>query len=152
MIILGRTLGDLTTSLIQALIIMIFGLTLCSTYNFTNIPIALLYCILIGIVSAGLGTILALAVNSFETFQALVSFVMLPLNFINNIFYPLKYMPTWFKLPALLNPITYVTDFLRTLLVEYTAIGLAVDSAVLIVFSIVILMIAVVLFRRTAIE
>ncbi len=151
-IIVGRIIGDVSTALIQASIIMILGLVMTGYLNYVNIPLALLYCILIGIVGAGLGTIIALVVNSFETFQALVSFIVLPLNFLSNIFYPLKYMPTWFKILTLLNPITYSTDALRTLLINYTSIGLGVDSLVLIIFAIAMISICTILFRRTTVE
>ncbi len=151
-IIVGRVLGDVTTSLIQAALIMIIGVAIAHGLAICNIPIALLYCLLLGMIGAGLGTMLALSINSIEAFQALVSFIVLPLNFISNIFYPLDRMPTWFKVPALLNPITYATDALRTLLIGRGVLGLGLDTLVLIILACVVLMLAAYMFRRTSIE
>ncbi|NPA22792.1 MAG: ABC transporter permease [Crenarchaeota archaeon] len=151
-IILGRVLGDVTTSLIQALLIMVIGIALAHSLYVYGIPVALIYCLLLGMIGAGLGTMLALSINSIEAFQALVSFIILPLNFISNIFYPLNRMPTWFKIPALLNPITYATDALRGLLIHRCVIGLGIDSIVLIVVACVVIVLAAYMFRRTSIE
>ncbi len=151
-IILGRVLGDVATSLIQALLIMVIGVLLAHSLIIYNIPIALLYCLLLGIIGAGLGTMLALSINSIEAFQALVSFIILPLNFISNIFYPLNRMPIWFKIPALLNPITYATDALRDLLIHRSVIGLGIDALVLIVLACITTILAAFMFRRTSIE
>ena len=57
----------------------------------------------------------------------------MPLFFASNAIYPLALMPTWLRVVALLNPLTYLVDALRGLMIQggQSVHGLAVDFGVM---------------------
>ena len=63
----------------------------------------------------------------------------MPLFFASNAIYPIAIMPPWLQAIALVNPLTYLVDALRTLMlagamnVERVAVDIAVLTAVMIV-------------------
>jgi len=59
--------------------------------------------------------------------------ITMPLFFGSNAIYPTEIMPEWLRTIAHLNPLTYEVDGLRALTVvgAHSAMGLAVDYAVL---------------------
>jgi ABC-2 type transport system permease protein len=56
----------------------------------------------------------------------------MPLFFASNAIYPIEIMPGWLRTVARLNPLTYLVDALRSLMLEAStsAYGLAFDFAV----------------------
>jgi ABC-2 type transport system permease protein len=58
----------------------------------------------------------------------------MPLFFASNAIYPISVMPTWLKVVARVNPLTYQVDALRSLMVRggQSHFGLGVDFAVLV--------------------
>jgi ABC-2 type transport system permease protein len=56
----------------------------------------------------------------------------MPLFFASNAIYPIDLMPGWLQVVARLNPLTYLVDALRLLMIQgaVSAFGLGVDLAV----------------------
>jgi ABC-2 type transport system permease protein len=56
----------------------------------------------------------------------------MPLFFASNAIYPLSMMPPWLRSIAVVNPLTYQVDALRTLMIESgsSTFGLGVDYGV----------------------
>jgi ABC-2 type transport system permease protein len=74
----------------------------------------------------------------------------MPLFFASNAIYPLSIMPAWLRTVATLNPLTYLVDGLRGLMVhdEQSAYGLGVDGGVLLLVFAAMLAIAVRLYPK----
>jgi ABC-2 type transport system permease protein len=72
----------------------------------------------------------------------------MPLFFASNAIYPLELMPRWLRGVALVNPLTYLVDALRALMIAggESARGYPVDFAVLFAVSGLLLAIAVRLY------
>jgi ABC-2 type transport system permease protein len=78
--------------------------------------------------------IIACLVKSRERFMGIGQLMTMPLFFASNAIYPLAMMPGWLRVVALLNPLTYLVDALRGLmiggaqthsaLVDFAVIGL----------------------------
>jgi ABC-2 type transport system permease protein len=56
----------------------------------------------------------------------------MPLFFASNAIYPIEVMPAWLKAIAHVNPLTYLVDALRALMVDGSSsvFGLGVDGGV----------------------
>jgi ABC-2 type transport system permease protein len=69
----------------------------------------------------------------------------MPLSFSSNAIYPLDLMPGWLRIVAQLNPLTYLVDALRGLMIVggESVHGYGVDFAVLFAAFILLLMVAV---------
>jgi len=61
---------------------------------------------------------LAYAVPQHGTFFAVVGFISLPLLFMSNAFVPLDAMPSWMRVVARINPLTYAIEAMRILVID----------------------------------
>ena len=77
--------------------------------------------------------IVACIVKTRERFMGIGQVLTMPLFFASNAIYPTEIMPDWLKAIAHVNPLTYVVDGLRSLMVPGAAstLGLGRDFAVL---------------------
>jgi len=76
----------------------------------------------------------------------------MPIFFATNAIYPIELMPSWLRVIASLNPLTYEVDALRTLMLSGGAstFGLPQDLAVLLCTSALLVAIAARLYPRMA--
>ena len=77
--------------------------------------------------------VIACIVKTRERFMGIGQVLTMPLFFASNAIYPIDIMPPWLQTAARLNPLTYLVDALRSLLLSGSpsAHGLGVDFAVL---------------------
>jgi ABC-2 type transport system permease protein len=96
--------------------------------------------------------IIACLVKSRERFMGIGQLMTMPLFFASNAIYPLALMPGWLRVVALLNPLTYLVDALRGLMVQngQSVHSLPVDFAVITVSFVVLAAIAARLFPGLA--
>jgi ABC-2 type transport system permease protein len=61
----------------------------------------------------------------------------MPLFFASNAIYPIAIMPAWLQAIALINPLTYLVDALRTMMIQggESVFGLGLDFGVLIAIT-----------------
>ena len=99
-----------------------------------------------------LSLIIACLVRTRERFMGIGQLLTMPIFFASNAIYPIDVMPTWLKVIARINPLTYEVDALRTLMLRSTVVSfhLATDFLVLIATSVVLLLIASRLYARMA--
>jgi ABC-2 type transport system permease protein len=76
--------------------------------------------------------------------------IVMPLFFASNAIYPINIMPGWLQVVAHINPLTYVVDGLRTLMVTRTSgsTGLGLDLGVLLAITVVLVIIGARLYPR----
>lgn len=89
---------------------------------------------------------LALRSTSWETQQAIVNLLNMPLIFASNVMFPAKYMPEWLQPIVSINPISYATDISRQLLLGSPGMAsLAFDFLYLSSFAIITTAIGIIL-------
>jgi ABC-2 type transport system permease protein len=110
-IALGVTLDLSATSLVGVVVAIVLGSALFST----------------------LSMIIASLVKTQERFLGIGQLLTMPLFFASSAIYPLSLMPSWLRPIALANPLTYLVDALRTLMLpgEVGIYPLYVDFSVL---------------------
>jgi ABC-2 type transport system permease protein len=74
--------------------------------------------------------------------------IMMPLFFASNAIYPLSIMPGWLKVIAIGNPLSYVVDAIRALLVTGDLSSIGIDMLVICVSTIILVVLASFGFRR----
>jgi ABC-2 type transport system permease protein len=76
--------------------------------------------------------VVACVVKTRERFMGIGQVLTMPLFFASNAIYPIDLMPGWLQVVARLNPLTYLVDALRLLMIQgaVSAFGLGVDLAV----------------------
>jgi ABC-2 type transport system permease protein len=99
-----------------------------------------------------LSMILACLVKRRERFLGLNQLLMLPLFFASNALYPLALMPAWIRAIADINPLSYLVDALRTVMLPgvHSLHGLWVDILVELTLLVVLTEASARLYARVA--
>jgi ABC-2 type transport system permease protein len=77
---------------------------------------------------------------------------MQPLIFLSGAFYPIDAMPTWMKILAYINPLTYAVDSARYFLAGFSRFPIMLDVSILIVLSVFLVVLAMYTFEKAVIE
>lgn len=88
--------------------------------------------------------VVACAVKTRERFMGIGQVLTMPLFFASNAIYPLDIMPPWLRVVARVNPLTYLVDALRTLMLPgaRAAASLPLDFGVLLAVFLVLVLAA----------
>ena len=93
--------------------------------------------------------IIACLVKTRERFMGIGQLLTMPLFFASNAIYPIEIMPDWLKVVSHLNPLTYVIDALRAMMLgQHAQFGIASDFGILILSSTIFVLIGGALYKR----
>ena len=138
-VLMANALSTVTKSLIQALIIIAVGALMGAQFS-SNLLGWLGGVLLIGgfgLGFAGIGLAVASKTNSPGGYHMLIFMLTLPLLFVSNSLYPLASLPTWMRVVAQGNPMSYVVDGLRQTIFQSSTTGS--DFALWLCFLVVVL-------------
>ncbi len=148
-ILLGKTGAQTARGLIQGVIIMalaigIFGVVIQGSL------LLVLALLLLGVFSfVGLGIVITSFTKDQETAQMLMMTLMFPMMFLSGVFFPIQQMPGFMQTIASFLPLTYAANALRKVMVlGADASQITTEIAVLIGFGVVMIAIALPVFRR----
>src|SRR3954470_16129831 len=89
-IMIGRTLGGATVSMIQGLLVIIICLIAgFRPQHLSSLPMAVLFMAFISIVFAALGTTIGSRLQNMQGFQLIMNFLVMPIYFLSGALYPL---------------------------------------------------------------
>ncbi len=151
-IILGRSIGDSITALAQGLVILAASFLLASQLNPLGIPLAVAVGLLAAIAFTSMGIAIASTMRSFEGFNLIMTFLMLPLLFLSGAFYPIDSLPTWLKTLVYLNPLTYAVDATRYALTGVSSFNILHSTAALALSAVILTLTATYTFKKSTIE
>lgn len=129
----GRMISAGVRGLSQAIIVFLFALVL-------RVPLHLTIWSLLGVLAiimlgagffTGLSMIIASIVKTRERFMGIGQVITQPLFFASNAIYPVSIMPHWLQVASNANPLSYMVDALRGLVVTGATAGLGLDFLVL---------------------
>jgi len=148
-IVMGKVFSAVVRSLIQAAIVLVLAVLLgMDTGSITALGVAGTFLALF-LLTIGLSTfflMLALRSNDWQTQQAIMNLLNLPLLFGSNALFPITAMPVWLQTFVRINPISYTTDIGRQLLLGAPGFApLGFDFLFLIGFSILFSTIGIVM-------
>lgn len=151
-LVLGKGLGAGVKGVIQALAISVLALLMGVHLSANPLHwLGVLVAVFLGAnFFATVSLVIAALVRDRERVQGLGQLIMMPLFFASNALYPIQVMPAYVSTIASLNPLSYMVDGLRELMVVGSVVhyGLLADFGVLLVVNVVIVAIAAVLFPR----
>src|ERR1051326_533542 len=136
-IVLGKAISAGIRALPQAIIIYILSLLLGVQMN--GNPLAILGVVLLVMLGSAcfstFSMIIACLLKTRDRVMGIGQVLTMPLFFASNAIYPIEIMPTWLQVIAHGNPLTYVVDGIRMLMLAGTPIdllSLGVDVLVLV--------------------
>jgi ABC-2 type transport system permease protein len=137
----------------QAIVVLVFALILRVKLQITpwTIPGVLVIVLLGASFFTGLSMIIASIVKTRERFMGIGQVITLPLFFASNAIYPIHIMPTWLQVVAKVNPLSYMVDGLRSLLLSGATTGLLLDIGILLAATVVISSISAYMYPKVLI-
>jgi ABC-2 type transport system permease protein len=151
-LVLGKGIGSGVKGVVQAGTISILATIM--GVHLTRNPLAwlgiLLFVFLGSLFFSTFSLIIAALVRSRERVQGLGQIILMPLFFASNALYPLSIMPSYVAAVSHLNPLSYMVDALRALMIPGAPshFGVGVDLAVLAVANVAIVALAARLYPR----
>jgi ABC-2 type transport system permease protein len=149
-IFIGKTFGGMTTSLIEAAILLIIGLFIGIHYTPLSIVLIIVIILLLSFALTSLGLTIGSYMESLEGFQLIVSFVVFPLYFLSGALFPLNNnLPNWLFILTRVDPASYAVDALRNTMLGITGKNLFIaDIGILLVSVIALGTIGILSFKR----
>lgn len=144
----GKVLGGATDAMVQVIFLLIIGL-------FINIPLkplivieAFLMLMLISVAMVSIGLVIGANLRSPEGFGLVINFVMWPMFFFSNALYTMENIPPWLTTLTYINPMTYGVDAVRGIILGINHFPFYLDISVMLIFSVVMMVLGVLSFRK----
>jgi ABC-2 type transport system permease protein len=167
-ILIGVTLSGLTKSLIQTVVILVFGYVLGARFfngfTSTNTLISIFGLLIFALLFAAglmfLSTAIAVTIERHDTVQTLITLLTMPLFFASNALYPIESLPTAIRAVSYINPLTHFINGTRYFGVgtDFYSFGthytfslpsILVSLVFLVTFDFIMFVFAVTAFKKT---
>jgi len=151
-LVIGKGLASGIRALPQAIVIYIVAILLGAKLQAN--PLCILGVLVLAVLGAAcfstFSLIIACLLKTRDRVMGIGQVLTMPLFFASNAIYPISIMPNWLQVVARINPLTYVVDALRTLMLtsttDYSSLGL--DFAVILGVTAVLVAIGAWLYPR----
>ena len=149
-IVLGKALSAGVRGIFQAVTVVALALIIGVEIIFDplNILCSIIVILLLGMCFSGMSMMLAPIFRTRERMMGIGQAITMPLFFASNAIYPISLMPAWLKSISAVNPLSYVVDALRSLLVTGDVSGLPRDLVAIATATAFMLGLAGISFRR----
>lgn len=145
-LVFGKALSAGMRALAQAVIIVLLVLVLGVRVRLEPASLASLAVVVVlgGALFSTFSLVIACLVKTRERFMGIGQVLTMPLFFASNAIYPIALMPDWLQKVAQVNPLTYLVNALRQLMVHggESTVGLPTDLAVLSIVFVALVLIA----------
>jgi len=151
-IALGKAFGGTTQSMIQGTTMLIFTPFLGIKLTFISLVLLFIMMFLTSFAMTSFGILLSSRMKSFQGFQMISNFLLMPMFFLSGSFFPLKNLPPWMDWLVKINPLSYGVDGIRYALLgskELQAFPFYLDILVTVGVAIVMLAGAIITFNMT---
>jgi len=148
-IMIGRTLGGATVSVLQGLLVL-----LVSTLVGFKIPglgmviLTIFFMFMIAILFTALGTAIASVLDDMHAFQLIMNFLVMPLFFLSGAIFPLDDVSVWMGRVASIDTLSYGVDSIRWALTGISYFGAVLDLILLFVITSILLIIGAKMFAK----
>ncbi|MDE1763541.1 MAG: ABC transporter permease [Thaumarchaeota archaeon] len=136
-IVLGKSLAASLRGVFQALMIFALALLLGVKIRFDLPDILGVFAVVVlfAMCFSSLSMLLASYMKTRDRMMGIGQALTMPLFFASNAIYPISIMPIWLQYVSIANPLSYVVDAIRSMLLEGTYQNLPVDILALLVFT-----------------
>ena len=148
-ILLGKTLGGATISAIQGFLVFAIAFTVgFRPADYSMLPLALLFLLLIALLFSALGAVIAARLDDMQGFPLIINFVIQPLFFLSGALFPLDNIPTALKFITSVNPLSYGVEGLRFAFSGEAFLNPFISIIVLIFVTVLVMIVGVYQFSK----
>src|SRR5574341_1875458 len=152
-IVIGKAVSGTAISVAQAVIILALTPFLGIHLSFMQFIEVVAASVLVSFCITSLGILIAARLTSFDGFNIIMNFLVMPMLFLSGAMYPVTSMPVALRQLTLINPLTYGIDAFKHILLSSGTpplgpeFPLSVDLFIVAVISGILLILAAVSFR-----
>jgi ABC-2 type transport system permease protein len=149
-IVLGKALSAGVRGIFQAIAVLALALIIRVNLTLTvwSVLGVFIIIILFGMCFSSLSMSLAPIFRTRERMMGIGQAITMPLFFASNAIYPVSLMPAWLKPIVIVNPLSYVVNAMRSLLVTNDFSSMPQDILGLLVATVVLVTLASLAFRK----
>ncbi|WP_255492660.1 ABC transporter permease [Candidatus Nitrosotalea sp. TS] len=143
-IVLGKSLAAGLRGIFQAIMIFALALIIGVKIRFDPLDIAGVFAVVIlfAMCFSSFSMFLASYLKTRDRMMGIGQALTMPLFFASNAIYPIAIMPIWLQYISIANPLSYVVDAIRSMLLAGTYENLPVDILVLVIATVVFVTLA----------
>jgi ABC-2 type transport system permease protein len=119
---LGKSLGGATIAMIQSAILILLAPFVGIHLTVLVLVELLLLAFLLSFAVTSLGVVIASKMESMQSFQMMMNFLVMPMWFLSGGMFPMATAPAWMKTLMTVDPLTYGVDAIRNVVFSGTAI------------------------------
>ncbi|MCC7572345.1 MAG: ABC transporter permease [Candidatus Methanofastidiosum sp.] len=147
-IAIGKSIGGASKSTIQGMIILIFSPLLGINLTLTKFIMVVPLMFFIAFTISGIGIIIAARMESFEGFNLIINFIIMPMFLLSGAIFPISNLPSWLSVVVNINPLSYGVDIMRWVMTGVSERGPALDLTILSMVCIITTSVSVYLFSK----
>lgn len=153
-IVVGKAVSGTLISAAQAVIIMIFIPFLGLSLTLVQFAEVAAIAVMVSFSITSIGILIAAQLKSFDGFNIIMNFLVMPMFFLSGAMYPVTSMPAGLQRLTRLNPLTYGIDAFKHVLLRNGTpplgpeFSLSLDLFVVTTISFIMLTLAALSFRR----
>ena len=125
---LGKSLGGATIAMIQSIILIFMAPIVGISLSVKVVVELLILTFLLSLAITSLGVVIASKMQSMQSFQMVMNFIVMPLYFLSGAMFPMASAPTWMKSLMSADPLTYGVDALRNVVFSGTMIKVGASA------------------------
>ena len=152
-IALGKIVSGTLVSTIQGLIIMAAAPFIGIRFTIFEALLLVVFVMIVSMCISAIGVFIASMIKSFESFNIIMNFIVMPMFFLSGAMYPVNVLPRAMRYFIYLNPLSYGIDsFKHIMFVEFahfrSDFSLLADIVLMIIFTLISTLFAAVAFNR----
>jgi len=157
-IILGKTLGISVLAFSQGFLMLFLAPLADISLSFELFLYGLPIIAVLAISISSFGVALASRIHSMQTYFVVMPIPMIVMMFLGGAIFPLRNLPVYLDIPAKINPLTFGIDLMRRMFLSrdvspetlsaLTTFSWQIDVAVIVLFSVFMIIFASVTFRE----
>jgi ABC-2 type transport system permease protein len=119
---LGKCCGGATIAMIQSIILIAIAPLIGIRLSMIMVVQLLFLAVLISFGVTSLGVLIATKMESMQSFQMVMNFLVMPMYFLSGGMYPMQSAPVWMQTLMIIDPLTYGVDAIRNVVFSETVI------------------------------
>ena len=125
---IGKSFGGATVALVQVVILVAIAPLVGIALSPIIVVEMLFLGFLMSIAVTSLGIIVASKMQSMQSFQMVMNFLVMPLYFLSGAMFPMASAPGWMRTLMMADPLTYGVDAIRNVVFSHTVLRVGTTS------------------------
>ncbi|MFA6450565.1 MAG: ABC transporter permease [bacterium] len=147
-VVIAKMLSGAIISTFQGTIVLCMAPLMKMHLNVFQVVATILIMFVSSMALTSLGILIASRMESFEGFNLIMNFVIMPMFFFSGALFPLQNIPVFLKWMVLVNPVTYCVDAMRYALLNVHDFSIYADCGVIFGFMLIVGLLASFNFKR----